>query len=69
MHPAAMPFWQEGTASQQVYYDPQQIYTAVPGERPKHYFLFAADPVQASLVLHLSLASLSGLGRHSAECK
>ena len=34
VHPAAVPFWQESAASQQVYYDPQQVYTAVPGERP-----------------------------------
>ncbi|CAL5220929.1 g3027 [Coccomyxa viridis] len=32
MHSAAAPpFWQENTASQQVFYDPQQVYTAVPG--------------------------------------
>ncbi len=41
MHPAAGPFWQESAASQQVFYDPQQVYTAVPGEQ-----------LDISLVLH-----------------
>ena len=33
MHSAPAPFWQESAASQQVFYDPQQMYTAVPGEQ------------------------------------
>ena len=32
MHSAGVPFWQESAAGQQVFYDPQQMYTAVPGE-------------------------------------
>ena len=50
MHSAAAPpFWQENTASQQVFYDPQQVYTAVPGEQLEtsfvHHSTFALLPI------------------------